>query len=332
MDKTDVRRGNLELLMQKLGEAGQATKPELSKLTGLSVVTINTLIAQMVKSGEVKALDLAPSGGGRRPKRYKIAADRYMALACYLYEEGGIVNLIIFLENLSGEIVEQQVLYQSEVTKEIFFKALSPYLKKYPQITAVTVGLPGAEIDLKIKCADFPALDDAPLREWLSAKLSRPVNIVGDVRAAVFGVAGSLDPSDSGAVVGVRWSRDRSPAVGIMLDGQIYRGRDRVAGQIAYLFDDTAAPSSLAPLEEAAKAVGQITALINPNTVILYNDRLKVSDAAEIKTRLTPKIPAKFLPNILIRPDMGEDYSQGIYNLALRYLKEIIALAKGKKS
>ena len=52
-NRTQMKEINKNILRQALKECRKATKLDLSALTALSVVTVNSLISEMVSSGEV---------------------------------------------------------------------------------------------------------------------------------------------------------------------------------------------------------------------------------------------------------------------------------------
>ena len=51
-----MKQLNISTLRRVLSGEGKATKPQLSRLTGLSVVTVNALITEMLEQGEVQEL------------------------------------------------------------------------------------------------------------------------------------------------------------------------------------------------------------------------------------------------------------------------------------
>ena len=65
-----MKQLNISTLRRVLSGEGKATKPQLSRLTGLSVVTVNALITEMLEQGEVQELGMVPSGGGRPSMQY----------------------------------------------------------------------------------------------------------------------------------------------------------------------------------------------------------------------------------------------------------------------
>ena len=50
MDKNGLRQQNLSLLRRTLKELHRATKPQLAEVSGLSVVTVNSLLKELIEN------------------------------------------------------------------------------------------------------------------------------------------------------------------------------------------------------------------------------------------------------------------------------------------
>ena len=103
MDKSGLRQQNISLLRRTLKELRLATKPQLAEASGLSVVTVNSLLKELVERDEAQALTEASSTGGRPATQYQFQAERRLALVGYMYEQAGADQLYIMLINLLGE-------------------------------------------------------------------------------------------------------------------------------------------------------------------------------------------------------------------------------------
>ncbi|MBQ1336284.1 MAG: ROK family protein [Selenomonadaceae bacterium] len=320
MDKKDLRLKNLQLLRDALRKLRQASKPRLAEETGLSVVTVNALMQTLLEKNEAEPVTEAVSIGGRPAQQYRFRGERRMALACYMYEENGHAKMVAFVENLLGEIVEQQEVCPEQVTKDIFPTALRPLLKKYPQTTLVVVGMPGSEVNGTLEVVDYPALKGMPFSKWLAAELDRPVYFTNDIHAAVAGSGNFFGKTvEEETVIGVYWPQNSPPDAGILLRGKLYAGRDGIAGELGHRFQREWQPPRDA-VREAARVVSLMTRIWNPHGMVLYNEKLRMEDLSRIIEICSREIPAKFLPTIVIRRDIREDYGQGIYALAGSYL------------
>ncbi|MBR4695206.1 MAG: ROK family protein [Selenomonadaceae bacterium] len=328
MDKKDLRRRNLQMLREALRKLRQASKPRLAEETGLSVVTVNSLMHLLLEKNEAEPVMEATSTGGRPARQYRFRGERRLAIACYMYAENNRDMMVVFVVNLLGEIVEQKEVYPEAVTKEIFPAALQPLLKKYPQTALVVVGMPGTEINGSLDVVDYPALKGMPFSRWLSAELNRPVHFTNNIHAAVAG-SGSLFGKTvvDEVVVGVYWAEDSPPEAGIFLKGKLYTGRDGIAGELGHRFQKEWQPPKDA-VREAVRVILLMIRTWNPHGMILYNDKLRMEDLPRILELCGREIPARFLPTVVVRPDIREDYGQGVYALAGKYLEEIQELEK----
>ena len=323
MDKKDLRQRNLELLRKALKKLRQASKPRLAEETGLSVVTVNALMQTLLERKEAESVTESTSTGGRPAQQYRFCGERRMALACYMYEENGRAKMMIFLENLLGEIVEQKEVCPEKVTKDIFPRELRPFIVKYPQTMLVVVGMPGIEVNGTLEDTEYPALKGMPFSKWLSAELDRPVHLTNDIHAAVAG-SGNLfgETVVEETVVGVHWPPNHPPEAGILLRGKLYTGRDGIAGALGNWTQKEWQPPRDA-VREAARVVVLMVRIWNPHSMILYNEKLRMDDLPRVLELCSREIHAKFLPTVVIRSDILEDYGQGVYALAGEYLSRV---------
>ncbi|MBR3621889.1 MAG: hypothetical protein IKN43_00875 [Selenomonadaceae bacterium] len=315
MDKKDMREKNLEITLNALRRLKVTSKPNLAKETGLSVVTINAHLEALIKRGDAELITNTVSIGGRPARQYRFVADKRLALGAYIWSEGNNFKLTSFVLNLFGEVVAGSEAVTSDVTSDFLQKEFSAFIEKYPQITTVLLGLDGEEIAGNFETNAYPALKGEALSSLLFSKINRPVTLLRDIHAATHG-AGKLfgKVAENETLIGVSWEKQESPRCGILLKSKLYKGRDGFAGA---LNDDLNNGESV---ENAAKTLVLLTRLWNPHGVIFYNEKLRESDKAKIIEIASKEVSIKFLPNLLIRPDIREDYGEGIYSLATSYL------------
>ena len=86
MNRKDVRNHNLQKIRSALRSMRQATKPQLAEHTGLSVMTVNTLVKILQERGEVELMeDFLPSAseeGDARPGSIVILPIGCWPLSC----------------------------------------------------------------------------------------------------------------------------------------------------------------------------------------------------------------------------------------------------------
>ncbi|WP_196599869.1 ROK family protein [Pectinatus frisingensis] len=328
MDKKDLRNKNLELLRSCLKQVRQATKPQLSKYTGLSVVTVNSLLHELLLSGEAFATDEAESSGGRRARTYSFNARRSLALIVYMHERAGHDTVFISVDDLLGNTIDFSELQPEQINFDYFCKVLSPYFKRYPQILVVAIGLPGVVVKDKLIVIDYPQLKNTAFCRNLSARLNCPVIFENDINAAVAGYACSLGVKcQSETIVGIYFPQNYLPGAGIFLRGSLYKGRDGIAGEIGHYFRAAKLKKKMGTavhehkfMQKVAQVVLFFTLTWNPDSVVIYNEKLRPMHAKMIKELCTQELAEEFLPKITIKADIYEDYGRGIRSLATAYL------------
>ena len=80
-------------IRQILLENGSITKPELAKLTNLTVATCGYILNSLVENGEVIAENFRTSSGGRPAMSYRYNSERCRFLCLYALFEGGAESI-----------------------------------------------------------------------------------------------------------------------------------------------------------------------------------------------------------------------------------------------
>lgn len=326
LDKRDLRDKNLELLRSCLRQVRQATKPQLAELTGLSVVTVNSLLQELLLNEEADTTEEAASSGGRPAQSYSFNAKHRLALAVYMHEKAGRDTMFISVEDLLGNILEASEIQPERVNLELFSEVLCPYFRRYPQISVVIVGLPGVEVQDRLAVIDYLELKDTMFCTQLSERLGCPVVFENDINAAVAGYAYRLGKKcQQETIVGIYFPQNYPPGAGIFLQGKLYKGRDGMAGEIGHRF------RLLKPqverklvdrqtMQDVAQAILLFASTWNPHCVVVYNELVEPGQAEFVRELCMQEVPREFLPEIVLKSGIYEDYGQGIRCLATEYL------------
>lgn len=328
MDKKDLRSRNLLLLRKALQGQQRLTKPQAAVATGLSVVTVNSLMQELVAEGEAMLIEEAASSGGRPAQCYAFCAEKRLALTAYMHEKAGKDTLFIAVLDLLGRVVERQELQPEHVDLALFSTVLKPYFRRYPQLAVVLVGLPGMEVHGRLAVIDYPALQDLAFCQQLQEILQCPVYLENDINAAVLGYTAKLgEAAAQETVVGIYLPQNYPPGAGISLQGRIYKGRDGMAGEIGnrlrfWSGDGIIAGQDAAVLARIAELVVLFTVTWNPHRLVLYRETLQPGDLRAIQTLAAGTFAAEFLPALEVKASIYEDYGRGIQQLAMAYLNK----------
>ena len=318
----------------------QATKPQLAKASGLSVVTVNAIMKIVVENGEARTRETAPSTGGRKALIYEFRADRRLSLTAFTTDlsaggggtekasdESGAaseqnIKLTVTVDNIFGENVSRDEFMLDSVTPESFAECIAPFVEKYPQVPNVVLGVDGKTKE--IIGDDAGDFRDMPFDRHLTALLSRPVRIVYETEAAAANAEHLFGkPVADGIVVAVHWAPLTPPVASILIGGKIFRGRDGIAGSIGKRFFGSAYHKPLDIVREAARIIVSLTRVLNPHGIILYGEDFTADNAAAITERAVREIPEKYLPNFAVRQSIDEDYAAGIKILAGKFLSAL---------
>ncbi|MBU0479249.1 ROK family transcriptional regulator [bacterium] len=245
---SDRERKNLSIL-EMIRRKESVTKADISKVTGINIVTVSNYISHYIEKGLVLELGLDESSGGRRPTLIKLNP-----------KAGFVIGVGLNIMDIVGVAVdlESNVLYEmrqdrfSGVTTttsplsvengestiyslvEVVSKVLENSKLDVKKLKGIGVGVPGI-IDVpgqKIKWPNERGVKDISIciavKDLFEDKFGVPTIIENDATIAAFGEKWlGLDPTIKNMLymyAGV--------GCGIMINGQIYKGSSGIAGEV----------------------------------------------------------------------------------------------------
>ncbi len=102
------------MLLAVMRRRGEATRPQLARATGLSLVTVNRAVARLCERGEFEAAGEVPSGGGRPVQLYRLRrSDSWHALLRLVVEPHSkrVACRLCLLDPLGQSIREARALF-----------------------------------------------------------------------------------------------------------------------------------------------------------------------------------------------------------------------------
>lgn len=320
-----MRSQNFGLLRRVLIKKRLATKPELAEASGLSVVTVNNLLKDLLSAGEVQTAERTAFTGGRPALQYRYYAERKLILVGYMYEEQGQDRLHVMLVDLLGESLAgaERSFKTEQVDFSFFTRIFQEYVQRYPAIVGVLVGLPGVEIGGRLQVIDYPELRESAFSADLATRLERPVSVINDINAVVAGY-GALQGKRiyEETIVGIYWPQSHPPGAGILLHGKIYLGRDGMAGEIGGRFSYSQSSMKRPAHEESVgEVINLLTQMWNPHELVFYDEQLTEKKLADIREKVVSKDFARILPDIKLRRNLHQDYRRGMCILAGDFLR-----------
>ena len=242
-----IRAMNRSIVLNVIKTYGPIARAEVARRTGLSPATVTGITAELIDEDLVFEKDMGDSSGGRRPILLAINPSGGYVIGIKLTETqaiGALTDLeatviVKRTDNLHGRdpemIVEQLSLLVSELLK------MAGLPKK--KLLGVGVGLAGI-VDSEqgmLRQSPFFGWRDLPLGEMLQAQVRVPVYVDNDVNTLTLAEMwfGGGQGIDSFLIVTV----GRGVGLGIVVNGQFYRGARGGAGEFGHTVIDPEGPT-----------------------------------------------------------------------------------------
>jgi len=233
---SDKGRKSLTIL-DTIRKRGPLARTDVSKVTGINIVTVSNYIDGYIRTGLVVQRGLDTSTGGRRPLLVELNHQ-----AGYIVGVGmNIAEVVILVTDMTNKVLyklkkkrplesgEKLLNYLMDATDEaIRSSGIDP-----AKIKGVGVGMPGI-VDKELCTVHWP-------KGLLSGDLSVSVS-VSDLFMKRFNIPTIVDNDANVAIFGEKWLT-LEPTIknlvylysgvgcGIMIDGKIYRGANGCAGE-----------------------------------------------------------------------------------------------------
>ena len=317
---------NKRQLRRILRQCKEATKPELADRTGLSVVTINSLLEDFLKTGEVVQSGLAPSGGGRPSARYRYRPDYRYAVLLYGHQSEGRNLMHLAVVNLMGECVWRKEEYFDEIRVKSFEAVLDDVIGRFPETGLLAFGLPGEVVDDVVTIHDYQALIGPEFMAHYKERYHLPVVFENDINAMTYGACREGDVEKT-MVAGIYLPRIYPPGAGLVIQGKIYYGTSHCAGELAGL----PVPVSWDSLDygregDVLENLKLLTAVygftVAPETLIFYGDFFTGELKERLKAYSERLLEGKFHMDLIFAENLERDYEEGMKRLALEALWE----------
>ena len=234
---TDKERKNLAIL-EVIRKNGPISRTDISKMTELNIVTVSNYVNHYIKKGLVIEGELDESTGGRKPVLVELNPK-----AGYIVGVGlnmlSMVGILVDLEiNVLREMKRERVPENSEAVIQKMVDLAEEIINTSDidkaKIAGVGVGVPGI-IDERGRTIRWPqSLGDKDVSICLSIKdtfekrLNIPTIVENDANAAVLGEKWlGLDREVRHMIY-----MFSGVGVGILVNGEIYRGATGAAGEL----------------------------------------------------------------------------------------------------
>ncbi|MDO7863998.1 ROK family protein [Brochothrix thermosphacta] len=318
-----MKKLNVNTVRKILKAKKTMTKPELSEISGLSVVTINAIIQELVDSQEVLKLKETQSTAGRKATLYAYNGEFELFLTVCLSQEKENEVVDIVVANAFGEAIVEERKEVQQLTLSFLIEALAPYVARYSTLKLISVGIPGQEINGRLTMIDFEKLLDVQLEKTLTERFQLPVILENDINAAIIGFCTSEKFLQSESVVGLYYPDSNPPGAGIYLNGKLIKGKNGLAGEIKYLpvkqnWETVVTATDIE--ENIIQSAQSLVSMYDPHHVVVFGTHATVAVKQKIEERIEAVFPAVEKTTVTVRQGFYAYYVYGMICLSLQRL------------
>ncbi|MDR0853033.1 MAG: ROK family protein [Clostridiales Family XIII bacterium] len=272
MDTNLIKDTNLRNIRKIIRGKGSFTKPELAKKSGLSTMTVGSLINELAETGEVIVGEAADNSIGRKATLYSYNPEFKLILTVALFERKKQLNFVFSVQNLYGEILEQSTLDGENKKVQDLNREIANCKKRFANIQAVVVGIPGVVANDRLSFIDFPQLADPDFKKILQEGTSLEIYIINDANAALYGYA--FDRNEDGTIAGVYYPDNYRPGAAVMIDGEVLVGRNGLVGEITHNLQDWQKYSPKSAEEYLTRTVQEFICYYDPDKIVIFHHDL----------------------------------------------------------
>ncbi|WP_086349277.1 ROK family protein [Candidatus Enterococcus clewellii] len=321
-----LKNSNINRLRKIIYQKKQVTKPALAEQSGLSIMTVNNLMRELLSNEEVTETKSSVSTGGRRASVFEFNAMHRLILTLCLLEKNKTFAFLFSVHDLNGNILVQEELAGDHFDKVVAKKQIEQFLVSYPAIGCLVIGLPGVEHNGVVQVMDFSLMKGERLKSYFEDAFHFEVILENDVNAVAYGYSQSAETNYSNAVVGLYYPETFPPGAGVVLNDRIVKGRNGVAGEIAHLPSDpdwtTFSFTETATIGNLLNNIQTYMSLYDPDCFVIYRNYW--SDDQQLKILVEGRIKMEFpfveLPEIILSKDFDQDYVFGLFSLGIKQL------------
>ena len=298
-----TRPAHLARVFEQL-RSGAATARELVAETGLSRPTVMALLAALEEDGLIRSQDQESNAPGRPASTWSIATDAGFVIGIDLLVETALVAVA----RVDGTIVATELVGDIPLESGDRLAALSAIIERNLATNSATLGPLRAlsisttgTVDAEGTVMDstsIPSWTGFPLGGKLGDHFGLPVRVENDINAAAYGEfvlrcsEGQLEDNDDLLLVAL----SRSVLTGLVMGGQIHRGRGFNAGEIGVIVAEERGPEE-GHLSRAADIIGSAAAVLDPSVIVISVPMTQLPDAiGEINAHLRQSRAASSTP------------------------------------
>jgi predicted NBD/HSP70 family sugar kinase len=242
-----IRDINRQIILNHIREKSPISRAEIARVTALQRSTVSLIVDELRDIGLIKEIE-GESSGGRPPHLLSLKTAHAIAIGVDISKK----RTVIATSDLAGRILDQEEFATDkdfDVTIAKIIEIVKSFIHKHGgTIEGIGISLPALVEPGTGRVIMIPHFDwDASvLTEKIRVATGLPVKTDNDANAAALAELWFGRPEVSSVRDFILVLVDAGIGTGIVFDGQIYRGKDGIAGEFGHMTIGENAPTSCA--------------------------------------------------------------------------------------
>ncbi len=315
--------------------SGEATKPDISRQTGLTFSTVSKLVDAMERYGELSMMEIDITETRNDAQRYRFNSQYRLGLMMHL--EGDTLFHEVIDYTGKSMVSGHRPFDRAEGPMEMQC-AVASLRERHPALYAAAFGIPGVvEKGLIRNVHGARKFENFDLRSLLERKFGLAVAVENDMNCTALGFHHTSHREDADTVayilIGVN-----GPGAGFLVNGRVMHGSTGFSGEIGrmpiyegenlmqalyskngFLQPIFGSGDNPHAVDSLARMIASMAVLINPNEVLFCTDDMTEDTLMLVRTACEKYISPQHIPVLSLR-EWRSDYRNGLHHLAMEQL------------
>lgn len=337
-----IKQANLLLVKEYIQNHPGSSKPQISKATHLSLVTVGKIIDELKDSNEIIADGYQASTGGRKAEQY-ILNVRISTVITILIRPN---QYYVCLRDLNGGLLcDYRVAHQPGSWMDELFQVITDACgKSKSEVKALALAVPGTVSEGRVfNIPLIPEWENLNLQELIEAHFQISTVVENDINASTIGSHESYG-SDFVNNMLFLYVGDGIGA-GVVIRNKLYKSRHNFAGELGFMnigrwTENDYKPLALEELvrkmmwdnrrhdllDVIARILANSCCVLDPDLVVIDSHYLTENDSSEILRLLRWHLGMEYVPEILVTKVDTEVYSKGLFILCKANLQQEVRI------
>lgn len=359
-----IKKVNTDIVEDIIAERGPISKPEISKITSLSLPTVNKIVDALQKKDRIKASGVLGSGIGRKAQLYVVNEKSGYILALYFMNDSYICSVV----NAIGEITYKCTAPVDTSSKLAALESTFASIDKLMDHTdgdvkAIGIGVPGVAKSNNIlsNIPSIPEWEGMNLKELIEERYNISTFVENDVKLTTVGFYHNELKQQYDSMVYIYLGKGIGS--GIIINKKLHKGFKSFAGELGYMIVEKPSEGDMAYIqrglleqkistqiqilqdsnypEESKKdererliellsfAITNLICALNPEVIVLSGDIVNKQLVSDLEQQVKFFVDDESIP-MFMSNDSEASGIYGIVNMCISNISSKFQLVKGK--